>query len=128
MADLNSKINRVVWVDIPVADLHRAMAFYAAVLAVEVAERQPGDTAFGVLGYEDGNGVSLVVKPEEVAADRGSLVYLNTHGRLRHALSQVAAHGGKVLQEVHSISPHGFRAVVLDSEGNRVALHSNTDA
>ncbi|SVD94687.1 uncharacterized protein METZ01_LOCUS447541 [marine metagenome] len=29
---------------------------------------------------------------------------------------------------IHSIGPHGFRAVALDSEGNRVALHSNTDA
>ena len=32
------------------------------------------------------------------------------------------------VQEIHSIGPHGFRALILDSEGNRVALHSETDA
>jgi hypothetical protein len=28
------------------------------------------------------------------------------------------------LEPKHSIGPHGFRAIVLDSEGNRIALHS----
>jgi len=29
-----------------------------------------------------------------------------------------------VLSARHSIAPFGFRAIVLDSEGNRIALHS----
>ncbi len=40
------------------------------------------------------------------------------------AISAVESRGGKVLQPKHQIGPHGFRAVDLDSEGNRVALHS----
>jgi uncharacterized protein len=32
-----------------------------------------------------------------------------------------------VLNPTHAIGPHGFRAIILDSEGNRVALHSMTD-
>ncbi|HEV3149059.1 MAG TPA: hypothetical protein VGZ24_10465 [Chthoniobacterales bacterium] len=35
------------------------------------------------------------------------------------------ANGGKVLQDKHQIGPHGFRAIVVDSEGNRIALHSS---
>ena len=31
---------------------------------------------------------------------------------------------GKVLESKHQIGPHGFRTVILDSEGNRLALHS----
>jgi hypothetical protein len=31
-------------------------------------------------------------------------------------------------EPVHAIGPHGFRAVILDSEGNRLALHSRSDA
>ena len=27
-------------------------------------------------------------------------------------------------QAVHQIGPHGFRAIVVDSEGNRIALHA----
>jgi len=36
----------------------------------------------------------------------------------------VEKNGGKILKPKHQIGEHGFRAVVSDSEGNRVALHS----
>ena len=39
--------------------------------------------------------------------------------------SQATADGGQVVKTKHAIGPHGYRAIVLDSEGNRVALHSN---
>jgi predicted enzyme related to lactoylglutathione lyase len=32
MGDLNSQINNIVWMDIPVVELDRAIAFYAKVL------------------------------------------------------------------------------------------------
>jgi predicted enzyme related to lactoylglutathione lyase len=52
------------------------------------------------------------------------MVYLNANGRLDAALAQVTSHGGTIVQPKHQIGPFGFRAVVLDSEGNRIALHS----
>jgi len=30
----------------------------------------------------------------------------------------------KILKRKHQIGPYGFRVVILDSEGNRIALHS----
>ena len=128
MGDFNSKENRVVWVDIPVADLDRAADFYKAVLGVDVFKEQFGDVCFCVLDHEDGNGGCLVLKPEEVASDRGLLVYMNVDGRIRDAVSKVPEKNGSVLEDVHSIGPHGFRALVEDSEGNRIALHSESDA
>ena len=127
MSDFNSKNNRVVWFDIPVADLDRATAFYAAVLGVRVEKATFGDSSIGVIEHSDGNGGCLVPGHEEIAAG-GVLVYLNVDGRIREAENQVVPHGGTVIKPTHSIGPHGFRAVVLDSEGNRIALHSNTDA
>jgi predicted enzyme related to lactoylglutathione lyase len=53
------------------------------------------------------------------------MVYLNANGRLDDAIASVVANGGKVLQPKHPIGPFGFRAIILDSEGNRVALHSD---
>ena len=53
------------------------------------------------------------------------MIYLNVNGRLDDAIAAVAAHGGKVIQPKHEIGPFGFRAIVLDSEGNRIALHSD---
>jgi predicted enzyme related to lactoylglutathione lyase len=49
---------------------------------------------------------------------------LNAEARLVEAIAAVEPFGGKVLKPKHPIGPYGFRAVVLDSEGNRVALHS----
>ena len=40
------------------------------------------------------------------------------------ANAKTRAHGGNVIEEIHSIGPHGFRAIILDSEGNRMVLHS----
>jgi predicted enzyme related to lactoylglutathione lyase len=127
MSDFNSQKNRAVWFDIPVANLDRAAAFYAEVLDVKVHRETMGEMSFGVIDHQDGNGGCLVINPAEVGKS-GVLIYLNADHRIRDAVRQVEAMGGRVLEPIHSIGPHGFRAVVLDSEGNRVALHSNTDA
>ena len=126
MTELNSLKNRVVWVDIPVADLDRAQKFYAAVLGIPVHKEQFGDFVFCILDHQDGNGGCLVLNAEEVSA-KGPLIYLNVDGRIRDAVAKVEADGGKVTTPIHAIGPHGFRAVVSDSEGNRVALHSRSD-
>jgi len=128
MSDLNAAQNRVVWFDIPVADLERAAAFYRGVLGITVhVEKTPG-FSFGVLEHDQGNGGCLVPKQGEISSSAGVLVYLNANGRLREAVRQVEALGGKVVEPVHPLGPHGFRAIVIDSEGNRVALHAATDA
>ena len=118
--------HQFVWVDIPVTDLERAMRFYGAVLGAPVTRSGGPGFTFGLLP-EAQNAVSgcLYVPSEGNAPSRtGPLVYLNASGRLAAAVSAVLAHGGQVLQPIHAIGPHGFRAVVLDSEGNRIALHA----
>lgn len=127
MSDLNSQKNRFVWVDIAVADLDRAQRFYAAVLAITVHKEKFGDTAFCIFDHQDGNGGCLIENADEVSA-KGPLVYLNVNQRIRDAVTQVEAYGGSIITPIHAIGPHGFRAVVTDSEGNRVALHSTIDA
>ena len=127
MGDFNSEHNRAVWFDIPVADLDRAAKFYRAILAVGVEKETYGSFSFCVIDHEGGNGGCLVPNKQEIAAG-GVLLYLNADGRIRDAVSQVVPNGGSVIEDTHPIGPHGFRAVVLDSEGNRIALHSRTDA
>ena len=127
MSDLNSAHNRLVWFDIPVADLDRAAAFYRAVMGIEVQREKFGDYEFCILDHKDGNGGCLVKEPSHITGTGGILCYLNANGRIREAVAQVAKLGGKVVEPIHPIGPHGFRAVVLDCEGNRVALHSAVD-
>jgi uncharacterized protein len=115
----------VVWFDIPVLDLDRAIAFYSAVLGVPVKKEEYPGMAIGVLPHAGSDvGGCLHQSDADRPADRGPLLYFNAQGRLDEAVAAVEANGGKVLQAKHSIGPYGYRAVVLDSEGNRVALHS----
>lgn len=127
MSELNARHNRAVWFDIPVADLDRAARFYSAVMGIPVHKHSMEGFNFCVLDHELGNGGCLVEGKDSVTA-KGILVYMNAEGRIRAAVAEVPKQGGKVLEAVKSIGPHGFRAVVLDSEGNRIALHSSTDA
>ena len=66
----------------------------------------------------------LCETPDNKPSESGPLVYLSVEGRLDHAIGQVELNGGKVLIPKHPIGPYGFRAVVRDTEGNRIALHS----
>ena len=118
---------RAVWFDIPVANLERAAAFYRALLAIRVDIDTFGETSSGGLEHGDAIGGCLVLAPGEIAPDRGILLYLNVDGRIRDAVAQATGNGGQVVEPVHAIGPHGFRAIVRDSEGNRVARHSASD-
>jgi hypothetical protein len=118
--------NQIVWCDIPVVDLDRAVKFYSAVLGQPVKKQDfPGMTV-GILPHNDGEvGGGLFTSAEEKPSDKGTMIYLNANGRLDEAIAAVAPNGGKIVQAKHQIGPFGFRAVIIDSEGNRVALHSD---
>jgi len=117
--------NQIVWCDIPVLDLERAVKFYTAALGQDVKKHDfPGMTG-AVLPHGDGDaGGCLIRSPNEKPSAQGVMIYLNVNGRLDAAIRAVLAHGGKVVEPKHEIAPFGFRAIVLDSEGNRIALHS----
>jgi len=118
--------HHVVWFDIPVRDIDRAVRFYSAVLGTPLKKEQAGPgVAIATLPRADGSiGGSLVQNMDAHPSESGPLLYLNAHGRLDEAVGVVEQFGGRVLAAQHSIAPFGFRAIVLDSEGNRIALHS----
>ena len=127
MSDFNSEHNIGVWFDIPVKDLDRSVRFYTEVLGIHVQKQAFEDVNFAVLEHKDGNGGCLVPRGDEVTSTGGILVYFNVHGRIQDAVAKTTANGGEIVLPVHPIGPHGFRAIVLDSEGNRIALHSQVD-
>ena len=119
--------NQIVWCDIPVTNLDRAIKFYSALLGKPVTKQMVSKNEFGLLPDAD-SGVSgcLIVSKEAKPTTDGPLIYFNCEGRLALAIAVVDLNGGRVLQPRHPIGPHGFRALALDSEGNRIALHSKT--
>ncbi len=117
--------NQIVWVDIPVIDLDRAIRFYSAVLGVQVQKEEYPGMSIGLLPGDDSDVTGcLFTRADEQPTATGPLIYLNAQGRLDKATAVVESNGGKVLKPPHPIGPHGFRSIILDSEGNRLALHS----
>ena len=119
----------IVWFDIPALDLDRAIRFYSAVLGAPVRKETVGDVPLGWLPTEDGGQMGCVCVAEgfKPSAD-GVMIYLSVNGRLKDAVAAVRANGGTVQSDIHSIGPYGFRAEGLDSEGNCIALHSESEA
>jgi predicted enzyme related to lactoylglutathione lyase len=119
------------WTDIPVTNIDRAIAFYSAVLGKEVRKLSEGGMEYGLLPHEEqsASGCLVVLGDsggiENTPSEHGPLIYLSVEGRLDDAVKAVRSNGGKVLQEKQQIGPHGFRAIIVDSEGNRIALHSS---
>ncbi len=124
------KNNVVGWFEIPVENMERAITFYEKVLDLKMTrnEMEPLDMAW-FPWIEDGLGTpgSLVFHEEfyKPSTD-GVLIYLTAHsGDLENELSRVEGAGGKTLQPKTKISDeYGFMALIIDSEGNRIALHS----
>jgi predicted enzyme related to lactoylglutathione lyase len=116
--------NRIVWCDIPAKNLERAIQFYSAVLGEKIEKQTTAGMEFAAFAHENGVGGCLFAGPEAQPSAQGPLIYLNCQGRLDEAATAVGSNGGKIVQPKHQIGPYGFRVLVLDSEGNRIALHS----
>lgn len=117
------------WFEIPVTDINRAQQFYETIFDFKMIPLDlpnikmrmfPVDNSLAVGGALcDSDGF------HKVSATDGSLVYLNGNPDLQIILDRIEAAGGKITVPKTEISPeYGFMAVFIDSEGNRVALHS----
>ena len=68
---------------------------------------------------------ALVEKPESAGSGGGTLVYFVSEDCTTEQ-EKVAAAGGKVLQPKMSIGEFGFIAILMDTEGNTIGLHSRS--
>jgi len=117
--------NLVVWFDIPVISMDRAIPFYESVLNCKVKLQNIKDAKVGVLHFDNIDPPGCLWETDqEQPSSAGIMVYLSVQGSLEEALSRVSENGGRIIQPKHSMGAYGYRAIVRDTEGNRVALHS----
>ncbi|MAT89321.1 MAG: glyoxalase [Flavobacteriaceae bacterium] len=116
------------WIEIPVTNMNRAIAFYEAVFEYEIKPVSFGGFDMGWFPFGDHNlpgATGTLIKQESyVPSEEGPLVYFYSED-VQVQLDRVEAAGGRIYQPKTQISEdHGFMGVFIDSEGNRIALHS----
>jgi len=118
--------NATNWFEIPTNDFDRAVRFYSEILAVELKLERFGESMMAIFPYEQGNGVggALIAQDSQKPCKDGAIVYLHAGDDVANALAKVKAAGGEILMPKTSIGPMGWITYILDSEGNRVGLHS----
>lgn len=114
------------WFEIPVTDFNRAKAFYEAVLSRPVETMTMGPSTMGFLSSSlEGIGGAIVHGDGTAPSQRGTLVYLNGGDDLAVMLARVQLAGGQVAVPKTVIgNGFGFFAHFVDTEGNRIGLHS----
>ena len=118
--------NSINWFEIPVTNFERAKEFYGKLFDAEIQVMPHPEMKYGVLPGEMPNGVTggIVQGPGYEPSDKGALIYLNGGEDLAGPLSRVEAAGGKIIVPKTSIGSNGFMAHFMDTEGNKIALHS----
>ena len=121
--------NAINWFEIPVSNYERAKKFYSDILGITISDfpMPEKNMEYGMFPYDMENGGvgGAIVRMEGLnpSAD-GSTVYLNGGEDLTIALNKVVNAGGQVIMPKMDIEENGFIAQFIDTEGNRVALHS----
>ena len=125
--DKNS--NSLNWFEIPAKDIDRAQKFYETIFDIKM---QPMGELMGMkmIGFpaERGSGKAnggVVQSQMHNPSKDGAVIYLNANPDLGPVVEPVQAAGGQVEMPKTQISPEiGYMAFFVDSEGNKIGLHS----
>jgi predicted enzyme related to lactoylglutathione lyase len=118
--------NPVGWFEIYVQDMPRARAFYESVFDVQLADLGAPDMemwAFPMDNQSYGAPGALVKMAGFPSGGNSVLVYFNCADCAVEA-AKAANAGGRIQKEKMSIGEYGFIALVTDTEGNMIGLHS----
>ncbi|MFN2458564.1 MAG: VOC family protein [Chitinophagaceae bacterium] len=122
--------NAISWFEIPATDLERAQKFYETIFDISLTPIDLPNFKMRMFPLEDsmtGIGGAIVFaegfyKPSDTD---GVLIYLNANPDVQNILNKIEAAGGKIVKPKTEISPeYGFMGVFIDTEGNRIGLHS----
>lgn len=122
--------NAISWFEIPATDIDRAQQFYETVFQIKMQPMDFQSTKMRMFPIDDpmkGIGGTLIDSGgfHKPSATDGPLIYLNGNPNVQIFLDRMEAAGGKTMVPKTEISPeYGYMAVFLDTEGNRIALHS----
>jgi predicted enzyme related to lactoylglutathione lyase len=117
--------NFVTWFEIPAYNHYRSVAFFNYIYGIQITTVELNGFAMGFFPADKGIGGAIVTGHGCVPSEIGPLIYLNGGHDLNTVLARVNEAGGRVIMEKTFLSETaGYFALFIDSEGNRLALHS----
>ncbi len=122
--------NAISWFEIGTTDLDRATKFYETIFGTQLVPMDLPNIKMRMFPLEDMMtqvGGALVDSGgfHKPSSTDGPLIYLNGNPDVQAVLDRVEGAGGKIVVPKTEISPeYGFMAVITDTEGNRIGLHS----
>lgn len=127
MATANNPVN---WFEIYVADVKRAKAFYEKVLGLQLEKLEaPGPGIAEMWSFPrhpEGAGATgaLVRMPGGPSGGNNSVIVYFSTPDCGPVAKKVPGAGGKIMKDKFSIGQYGHIALVEDTEGNVIGLHS----
>jgi predicted enzyme related to lactoylglutathione lyase len=118
--------NPIGWFEIYVQDMGRARAFYGAVFGTQLERLEGPDIEMWAFPMEsDRPGASgALVKMEGFPSGGNSTIVYFTCSDCAVEARRASESGGKIFKDKFSIGQYGFIALVFDTEGNMIGLHS----
>jgi len=120
--------NAINWFEIPATNFHRAKEFYTQILEQELPVQEIMGSQMAFLNSSEGGvGGAICAGEEYVPSKEGALIYLNGGNDLTVILDRVENAGGRIVLPKTKISDEiGYFGMFLDTEGNKMALHSSS--
>jgi len=117
--------NPVGWFEIYVQDISRAKTFYESVFDLKLERLNSPLEIWGFPMTNEGYGASgALVKIDGVSSGGNSTLVYFSCADCTITANRFTQYGGQVHREKMSIGEYGFIALVVDTEGNMVGLHS----
>lgn len=122
---MSTDTNALNWFEIAVIDMDRAVRFYESILDVELFRMEMMGMEMAMFPSQSPYvGGALAKSSNHLPSHSGTTVYLNANPDLQLVLDRVPAADGKIVMEKTAIGENGFMAFFIDSEGNKMAVHS----
>ena len=122
----NNLKDYVSWFEIPAHNFEQALDFYNHIYGIQMETTSSNAHRMAFFPANGGIGGAVVYGPGSKPNDSGPLVYLNGGDDLNDILNKVEEAGGRVVMTKTLINKEGgYFAIFIDSEGNKLAIHSN---
>ena len=125
---MDKSTNALNWFEIPATDINRAKAFYENVFDIEMDTKEMMGMKMAFFPGESNSGKAsggIAESPMHKPSQDGIVIYLNANPAMDNVIEKIEGAGGHVVLPKTAIGGDmGYMAFFMDTEGNKMGLHS----